>query len=68
MSAPFYTSKKLESDNPKWEDIDINQIIGSAKGKVCFHLISHRLLVISHLLLGLLGFIQLIKYNECNSG
>ncbi|KAG8271216.1 hypothetical protein J6590_068106 [Homalodisca vitripennis] len=30
MSAPFYTSEKLESDNPKWADVEINQVNGAA--------------------------------------
>ncbi|XP_054285194.1 UV radiation resistance-associated protein-like [Macrosteles quadrilineatus] len=34
MSAPFYTSEKLESDNPKWADIEISQAIGPATGVV----------------------------------
>ncbi|XP_046675744.1 UV radiation resistance-associated protein-like [Homalodisca vitripennis] len=34
MSAPFYTSEKLESDNPKWADVEINQVNGAANGVV----------------------------------
>jgi hypothetical protein len=26
MSAPFYTSEKLESSNPKWADIEIRDL------------------------------------------
>lgn len=33
MSAPFYTSEKLESDNPKWADIEISQANGAANGR-----------------------------------
>lgn len=34
MSAPFYTSEKLESDNPKWGEIEINEVNGAANGVV----------------------------------
>lgn len=34
MSAPFYTSEKLESDNPKWAEIEINEVNGAANGNV----------------------------------
>uniref|UniRef100_A0A1B6LN57 UV radiation resistance-associated gene protein n=1 Tax=Graphocephala atropunctata TaxID=36148 RepID=A0A1B6LN57_9HEMI len=34
MSAPFYTSEKLESDNPKWAEVEINQVNGGANGVV----------------------------------
>nr|CAD7424893.1 unnamed protein product [Timema monikensis] len=27
MSAPFYTSEKLESDNPKWAEIDVGDLV-----------------------------------------
>lgn len=34
MCAPFYTSEKLESQNPKWAELDINTLqFSSATGK-----------------------------------
>ena len=37
MSAPFYTSEKLETDSPKWKEVDITSWTGdvcrSANGK-----------------------------------
>ncbi|XP_039281299.1 UV radiation resistance-associated protein [Nilaparvata lugens] len=34
MSAPFYTSEKLESENPKWAELEVNRQFGTAKGVV----------------------------------
>ncbi|KAL1123920.1 hypothetical protein AAG570_001690 [Ranatra chinensis] len=34
MSSPLYTSERLESDNPKWAEIEINQENGAVNGIV----------------------------------
>uniref|UniRef100_A0A146L8X9 UV radiation resistance-associated gene protein n=1 Tax=Lygus hesperus TaxID=30085 RepID=A0A146L8X9_LYGHE len=34
MSSPLYTSEKLESENPKWSEIDIDAHYGAAAGVV----------------------------------
>lgn len=34
MSSPMYTSEQLESENPKWAEIEINKLYGSANGVV----------------------------------
>lgn len=34
MSAPFYTSEKIESENPKWAELEVNRQFGSATGIV----------------------------------
>lgn len=34
MSSPFYTSEHLESENPKWSELEINREYGSANGVV----------------------------------
>ncbi|XP_075213381.1 UV-resistance associated gene [Lycorma delicatula] len=34
MSAPFYTSEKLESENPKWAELEISKTYGAATGVV----------------------------------
>ncbi|XP_049775657.1 UV radiation resistance-associated gene protein [Schistocerca cancellata] len=34
MSSPFYTSEKLESENPKWEEIEVNDFVGNVNTAV----------------------------------
>nr|BAN21317.1 hypothetical protein [Riptortus pedestris] len=34
MSSPFYTSEHLESEHPKWTELEINREYGSANGVV----------------------------------
>ncbi|KAK9511035.1 hypothetical protein O3M35_005684 [Rhynocoris fuscipes] len=34
MSSPFYTSEKLESENPKWSELEIDSANGAANGVV----------------------------------
>ncbi|XP_014286983.1 UV radiation resistance-associated protein [Halyomorpha halys] len=34
MSSPLYTSEQLESENPKWAEIELNKLYGSANGVV----------------------------------
>lgn len=33
LSSPLYTSEKLESENPKWSEIEIESQNGAANGK-----------------------------------
>ncbi|GLG95922.1 UV radiation resistance associated protein, partial [Gryllus bimaculatus] len=34
MSAPFYTSEKLETENPKWAEIDIGETVNAINASV----------------------------------
>ncbi|XP_063239454.1 UV radiation resistance-associated protein-like isoform X2 [Bacillus rossius redtenbacheri] len=34
MSAPFYTSEKVDNCNPKWAELEMGEVIGSVKGVV----------------------------------
>ena len=39
MSAPFYTSEKLESDNPKWSEIEVGDLtchVNAAVNGMCY--------------------------------
>nr|CAD7586127.1 unnamed protein product [Timema genevievae] len=45
MSAPFYTSEKLESDNPKWAEIDVGDlvsVVNAAANGIVVRLWCHR--------------------------
>lgn len=36
LSSPFYTSERLESENPKWTEIEVSREIGAAPGIVLY--------------------------------